>query len=495
MEIDKSIKPFAFGRIREEQWGGIHYYRNLPCINLINETAFFILSRCDGKNTIESIESELLDAFDAPAEAVRADFYHYIVSSAQNGYIKADGLPNKGLLPSTGNQVIDHDQAMLDGLGVIGVGDNVLSAPIKVLIETTHNCNLRCVHCFAGAKCEVNAPNGYLPGELTGEEWCRVIDNLDKAGVFDVFVSGGEAMMRKDIFEICEHIQSRGMGFCLLTNMTLLDDAAAKRMKEIGCYKVEGNLDGPDAKSYDLFRGMPGAFEQTIIGIRACQNNDLPFRLNVTATKMNIGQLKDIVTTAVELGAKELCVVPLEKGGRARDNWNELALSPDEHVELMKYYTEVTAWVQETYGDQIFYIGPCDHLLEDAGSKIIDMIDPNRILPQCGAGKFHCSIAPSGRVILCPTAGEDIPINPGDCLNEDFHEIWHNADVFKAIRNSDISACSECDYKNCGGGCQVNAWVETGKIGVYPDSECIKVYETKMARADRLDSSDGDSPS
>lgn len=483
MPIDMTLRPLVQGRVRKERWGGLYYHRALPCINVINETAYFILARCDGRTSLEQIATDLARAYDASEQQIRNDLISYLAQSVVRGYVKIDGI-DPALFKQIPRDLIEQqDKAYLEQVGVIGIGDNVLSAPFKVLIETTHNCNMRCIHCFANAKCAPENPAGYLPGELTTEEWCLVLDKIAAAGVFDVFISGGEPLIRKDIFTIMAHAKSRNLGFCLLSNLTLLDDEKAKKLKELGCYKIEGNLDGPDAESYDAFRGLPGGFDLTVKGIRACQANELPLRLNVTATNRNIFQLKDIVRTAVDLKVRELCVIPLEPGGRARADWGELALSPDRHIELMEYYQEVAGWVAENYADRITYIGPCDFLWDDRSNEVVELIDPNRIMPMCGAGKYHCSIGPTGQVILCPTAGDSIKITPGDVVRGDFVDIWQNADVFKAVRNTDIPGCRDCEYKSCAGGCQVNAYHKYGKIGVFPDTDCRKVYYAKMKKA------------
>lgn len=485
--LDSQLIPTCQGRLREESWGGLHYIRDLTCINLVNDVAHFALSRCDGVNTIAEIEALVEAAFDAPPEQIRSDLHSYLLYCARYGYVTVPGRTRADFGEPNATEDAATESAMLGRLGVIGLGQYALSAPLKVLIETTHNCNLRCVHCFANAAYELEAPDGYLPGELTGDEWCRVIDNVAKANVFDLFVSGGEPLARRDIFDILAHVKSRGMGFCLLSNLTLLDDEAAFRLKELDCYKIEGNMDGPDAESYDAFRGVPGAFDLTLRGIRACQKAGIGIRLNVTATKLNIFRLKEIVRTVADLGITELAAVPLERGGRAREDWEKLSFTIDEQVRLTEHYKEVSAWIAATYGSDFCFVGPTDFVLDNRDNRIVDLVDPNRILPLCGAGKFHCSIAPNGRVILCPTAGQMIPITPGDALREDFGHIWRTADVFHTLRNIDIPVCRSCEYQNCGGGCQVNAYLKYGKIGVHPDTDCRKVYYASMKKAGFVD--------
>ena len=93
----------------------------------------------------------------------------------------------------------------------------------------------------------------------------------------------------------------------------------AKDLKRTGCAKVESNLDGYDQETYERFRGVKGSFEKTISGIKACLDEGIQVRCNVMETKMTIFDLKKIVDTAYEIGVRELCVIPLEMGGRAKN--------------------------------------------------------------------------------------------------------------------------------------------------------------------------------
>jgi len=373
------------------------------------------------------------------------------------------------------------DISFLGGKKVVGIEPNLLAAPLKVLIEFTHNCNLRCIHCFADAQYCPGNEHGYLDGELNTEEWKIVINKLAAAGVFDIFVSGGEPLIRKDIFEIMAHVKPQGMGFCLLTNATLIDDEVAQKLGKLGCYKVEANLDGPDAESYDAFRGVKGAFEATVKGVEACLRNGLGLRCNVTATKKNVYQLKEIVDTAWRIGVRELCTVPLEPGGRANSNAAELELSMEDHAELQELYKDVANWVSEKYGNEFIFIGATDLLLGDPDSLAVSLMNPNQIMPLCGAGRVHCSIGPTGHVILCPTAGKQIPITPSDVLRGDFKRIWHEADIFQQVRRADIPGCSTCEFAGCNGGCHVRTFHKYGKVAVGPDHECRKVLLKKIA--------------
>lgn len=500
MENNKALianhsSPLLRGRIRKESWGGVYYLRDELSIEILNDTAYEILKHCDGKNTVDDLIRDFTEEYEVNEESLRKDVLSYLEFSLANGMVTIDGLKMDRNLQSV---VIDSNinynvglkekPGFFGGKGAIGLEPNVLSAPFKVLIEFTHNCNLKCVHCFADADYCPQTPLGYLEGELTTEQWFKVIDNLANTGVFDIFVSGGEPLIRKDILEILRYVKSKGMGFCLLTNMTLIDDAIAKQLKEAGCYKVEGNMDGYDARTYDEFRGVPGAFDATLKGIKACLDNGLSVRCNITTTKKNIYNLKKVVETTYNAGVRELVAVPLEAGGRAHDDWDNLSIPIEECDELEKFFREVMEWKNQVYGDEFTLVLPVDAFSWESNDEVMRIIDPNKMLPVCGAGKYHCSINPYGQVILCPAAGTSIPIVPGNCLEHDFKDIWLNAEAFKEVRKPVNPACSQCEYKTCVGGCHVTLYRERGVLVGSPGKYCRKVHDAQQELKQKLSS-------
>lgn len=479
--------PKVNGRIRKERWGGLCYNRDKLRIDLLNEVSYYILNSCNGSRTVKEIESALLEEFDASEDLIKSDLMSFLNSGLLNGYLLIDGLEitttraNSESSLETGQTASPPDLSFLGGKKVLGIEPNILSAPFKVLIEFTHNCNLRCIHCCANAEYCPESERGYLEGELTTDEWKIVIDKLADAEVFDIFVSGGEPLIRKDIFELMAHIKARGMGFCLLTNATLIDDEVARRLYELGCYTVEANLDGPDAESYDEFRGVKGAFEATVKGIRTCLRNGLTVRCNVTATKKNIFRLKEIIDTAWSLGLRALYAIPLEPGGRGYSNAPELEFTVEDSARLREYYDDVTDWIAQKYGNEFTLVRPTEAVLDHRENIADGPSDPTKIMPLCGAGRLHCSIGPTGHVILCSSAGKQIPITPGDVLHEDFEKIWLEADVFKEVRRAGIPGCSTCEIANCHGGCYVRRFHKYGKAAAGPDPKCRKVFLKKIA--------------
>ncbi len=466
--------PVIKGKIRKENWGGLFWSHNITRIDAINEVAYDLYKLCDGTNTVDQIIDKLLQEYDIDEEVLKKDITEYLISGAIKKCI--EGIDLLGIEESK-ERLIEFDakgqeekRGLADKIGMIGVGNGSLRAPMKVLIEFTHNCNLRCVHCFANAECVVTE-QGYLQGELSKEQWFKIIDTIYDAGVFDVFISGGEPLIRKDIFEIMEYIQSKGMGFCLLTNATLINDENVELLKKFGCFKVEADLDGYNAATYDMFRGVKGAFDASVKGIKVCLDHNLPIRCNVTITTLNIGWLKEIADTAYEIGVGEVCCVPLEQGGRGDKNWEKLCIK--DAAEAERLYKEVDQYVKKKYGNKLLFIVPLEEIEgvdeTEESHGFAEHWDPNGMMPPCGAGKYHCSINPYGKMILCPTAGDTIKIEPNDLLTHSLSDIWNNSKTLIEIRNAMRPKCFGCKHVVCEIACPV---VNYKKYGSFVP-ECI----------------------
>lgn len=434
------------GIVRKESWGGIYYYRDRMQIDKINESFYTFMKLLKKHEDVYSAYKEMIELYEVDEECLHSDLEELVKYMMKLGMINVEGYSR--------DQLEDVESCYMDTEEddfILGVGKNVPVAPIKVLIETTYNCNLRCVHCFADAEYCTGAKGGILPKELGLDDWKKIIDSIHEAGVFDIFVSGGECMMRHDIFDILDYIHSKGMGFFLLSNGTLITEEKAKRLKAVGCLKVECNMDGATAESYDAFRGIKGAFNMTVRGIKACLNAGIPLRCNVMETKKNIFELKEIVKTCYSIGVKEVCVVPLEDGGRGNSNKENLRFNPEEYEEVKKLYQEVNDWIERELKDEIYLITP---------TSIVEhpLTVSNKNMPMCGAGRVHCTIDPYGNVKLCPTDRDTLKFENVNLLERSLADIWNNSQMLQQIRSEDYNKCSSCVNMQCEYGCPVTRY-------------------------------------
>jgi radical SAM protein with 4Fe4S-binding SPASM domain len=186
---------------------------------------------------------------------------------------------------------------------------NLHRKPI-VVWNSTKACNLRCIHCYYTAKAQPD------PDELTTDEAKHFIDNLADFGAPVLLFSGGEPIMRDDLFELGAYAVKRGLRTVISTNGTLIDPAKARRIKQAGFSYVGISLDGIGATN-DRFRGLTGAYVAALEGLHSCQDADVRTGLRLTLNKHNLEDLSDILDLLRDEDIPRACFYHLVYAGRA----------------------------------------------------------------------------------------------------------------------------------------------------------------------------------
>ncbi len=175
--------------------------------------------------------------------------------------------------------------------------------------NVTRRCNLHCAHCYT------DSFDREYEGELSTEEARAVIDDLAGFGVPVVLFSGGEPLLRRDLFELIGHAQSSGIRTVLSSNGTLITVDVARRLSQIGLPYVGISMDGPEAV-HDRFRGKKGAFQETLGAIRRCRDAGLRVGLRVTLTEYSYPFLDDLFDLIEEEEIPRACFYHLAYAGR-----------------------------------------------------------------------------------------------------------------------------------------------------------------------------------
>ena len=178
-----------------------------------------------------------------------------------------------------------------------------------VVWNATRRCNLKCVHCYAHARDEA------FPDELSTEEGKKVLDDLSRFGAPVVLFSGGEPLMRPDLTELAAYAVGKGMRAVISTNGTLITPAVATQLKQVGLSYVGISLDGLNDVN-DKFRGVKGAFEMALNGIRACQEAGIKVGLRFTMNRRNAGEIGPIFDLLEAENIPRVCFYHLVYAGR-----------------------------------------------------------------------------------------------------------------------------------------------------------------------------------
>jgi radical SAM protein with 4Fe4S-binding SPASM domain len=210
-----------------------------------------------------------------------------------------------------------------------------------VIWNLTNRCNLSCHHCYADA----NARRS--PEELSTREAQAVIDELATIDLSVLILSGGEPILRKDLYELSDYARERGISCALSTNGTLIDEAQVEKILECGIGYVGISLDGSQEK-HDAFRGRRGAYDASLRAIRLCRDAGIKVGLRVSLTTYTASELPVVTDLFEREGLGKLYVSHMNYSSSAM---RPLALEPPETREMMCF---LIAKAKEYLGKESF---------------------------------------------------------------------------------------------------------------------------------------------
>lgn len=303
--------------------------------------------------------------------------------------------------------------------------------------NTTNDCNLYCAHCYreSGEKAK---------GELDTKEAKKLIDEIKKADFHIMIFSGGEPLMREDIFELIAYAKEVGLRPVLGTNGTLITREVARKLKEAGLMAAGISLDSLDKTRHNELRGDKEAWDLAVSGMENCKAEGLAFQIHTTVMDWNEGEVTDLMDFAVQIGARAHHIFFLIPTGRGEDI-KEMALDRVSYENVLKRIMtkakEVPIEVKPTCAPQFIRVA------SEVGKV-------QRFSKGCLAGLTYCIISPKGDVQPCAYMKMEI----GNVRDKAFDEIWANSEVFKTLRTMDYEGqCGVCGFGKSCGGCRARA--------------------------------------
>jgi AdoMet-dependent heme synthase len=336
--------------------------------------------------------------------------------------------------------------------------------------EVTRSCNLNCIHCRAAAS------HGPYAGELSAEKCFQLIDEIAAMSSPVIILTGGEPLLRPDIFDMAAYGTGKGLRMVMATNGTLVDESTAKKMIKSGIKRVSVSLDGKDAPSHDAFRGEIGAFRGALNGIEAMKRAGMEFQINTTVTTANLKQVKNILELAKKLGAAAHHIFLLVPTGRGRDLAEQAITAADYEETLMWFYKQsLDCFIQlkATCAPHYFRIL---HQQKDKGQKKKSVSGQfHEMTRGCLGGSAFCFISHVGQVQPCGY----LELNCGNVQKQKFFRIWESSEVFRNLR--DLSKyggkCGRCEFIKVCGGCRARAYEATGD---YLAEEPLCLYQPRL---------------
>ena len=341
----------------------------------------------------------------------------------------------------------------------------MIEPPRLLAWELTAACNLECAHCRGAA---TKTPSS---DELSTEEVMRLIDELAEYGKPILIISGGEPLVRDDVFEIARYGTEKGLRVVLATNGTLVTGENAKRMKEVGIRRVSISIDGATPETHDDFRGMKGSFEGALRGISEIKKAGIELQINTTITKRNLCEIEEIHRLAETLGADAHHIFLLVPTGRA-SGMEEEEIPPEEYEAVLNWFYNLdhpkrenrvsdrkNMDVKATCAPHYQRIMRERAKLE--GRKVKPVEDGLRATTKgCLGGTGFCFVSHVGEVYPCGY----LPALAGNIREKSFKEIWEESQVFNDLRDPDKlkGKCGLCEYRKVCGGCRARAFAATG---------------------------------
>jgi len=332
--------------------------------------------------------------------------------------------------------------------GLAGESDNLRygadnSLGPVVVYNCTSRCNLQCLHCYS------SSTNESYGEELTTAQARQLLSQLAESNCPVVLFSGGEPLLRSDLFELLAEANRLGLRSALSTNGTLIDSAVADRLAKVGTGYVGISLDGEE-KFHDMFRQTQGSFKAAVGGIENCKRVGLKTGLRFTMTKANAEQIPFVFDIAASLGVRRICFYHLIRTGRAKE-LDEQILTPKETRQAMDIIVEKTDdFVKKNLLDEVLTVdnhadGP--YLLTKFRNKKNRRYEQAKKLLLAGGGNRI------GEKIAC--VNWDGSVYPdqfwrkyslGNIKDKTFGQIWQDSTepVLKKLRNKADFADARC---------------------------------------------------
>jgi len=332
--------------------------------------------------------------------------------------------------------------------GLAGESDNLRYAgdgsfgPV-VVYNCTRRCNLRCLHCYSSSK------SNHYSDELTTAQAKQLLSELVEVNCPVVLFSGGEPLLREDLFELLKEAKRLGLRTVLSTNGTLVDSAAADRLAEVGVSYVGISIDGNE-QFHDKFRQVQGSFKAAVAGIENCKKAGIKTGLRFTITKANAGQIPVVFDIAVSAGVPRICFYHLIRSGRAKE-LDEQVLSAEKTRQVLDVIIKKTAdFARKALLDEVLTVD--NHA--DGPYLLVKMAKENnqryenarQLLLANGGNKI-------GQKIAC--VGWSGSVHPdqfwrnyslGNVKDKTFKQIWENSKepVLSKLRNKAQFADPRC---------------------------------------------------
>lgn len=330
--------------------------------------------------------------------------------------------------------------------------------PSRALFELTYNCNFRCIHCYI-------SPNKKKK-ELTTKQVFSILSQLRDAGCFHIGFTGGEPLLREDIFEILEYAKICGFRISLLTNGYLIDKIAAKKIASLGASlnRVDISVLGAAKKTFEDITGVKGSFDKVMDSIKLLKDEGVGVQVKATLMKPNIDEFLDIKRLAKKSGCLFRYGPRISRKADGSGAPLRYQASPDKVHEIRKLLAAGKAVIDEN---------------EDRDRALKTKTIGRKTLFRCGAAKTEVTISPYGEMNFCP----EIHYPEYKILKTSLGDCWERLKgLAENIELPEEYECKTCELASFCHWCPAKAWLlKKNFFGCDPESKKMALAEANLA--------------
>ena len=359
-------------------------------------------------------------------------------------------------------------------------------SPFIVIWELTRACELKCLHCRASAQ------NKRDPRELTLKEGKDLIDQIHAMDNPLLVLTGGDPLMRDDVFAIIEYAVQKGVRVSMTPSATPnVTREAIQSAKEIGLSRWAFSLDGPTREIHDHFRGTDGSFDLTMKAIRYIHECHLPLQINTVISAYNIDYLDEMAKLIEELNCVLWSVFFLVPTGRAK---REDMISPVDHEKVFLWLSRLAKEAPfdiKTTAAQHYRRVVIQQKMREAKDPNMKIryehaLQKGKMDAIGGLGRAPKGVNDGNGFMFISHIGDVypsglLPFKAGNIREQPLAEIYRESPIFKDLRNPDgfKGKCGVCEFRHVCGGSRSRAYALTGD---YLESDPSCIYIPKALR-------------
>lgn len=340
-------------------------------------------------------------------------------------------------------------------------------SPFIVIWEVTRACELACLHCRAEAHPHTD------PRQLSMEEGFRLLDQIKEFGDPVVVFTGGDPLMRTDLFDLISYGVKKGLRISMTPSATPhVTKESMRAAKEAGLSRWAFSIDGSNAEIHDAFRGVSGSFDLTMRSVEYLHELGLPIQINTTVSRYNLHDLDNLAQLMTSLKVVLWSVFFLVPTGRGK---MDDMITPEQHEQVFQWLYELSKTapfdIKTTAAQHYRRVVMQQRKAEGQSASSMNLLGVQRNGGQSedGIGRPMFGVNDGNGFVFISHIGDVqpsgfLPVVAGNVRERSLPDIYRNSPIFQSLRNPDLykGKCGVCPFRNVCGGSRARAFAVTG---------------------------------